>query len=343
MSTKRCFVISPIGDEGTDIRRHADEVFRHIIKPAMNQCSIEPIRSDQMREPGRISEQMFRHIATDTLCIALLTGYNPNVFYELAVAQVAKRPVIILLEKGHVLPFDVKDLRCVYYDLWPTPIIEGVYVTELVEQIQSLERSNWHVPPLSPELNPIGGDKAESDSLHFFSSPGQYGTDSDWLDFLQEAKDYIWIMGVSLIGWVKNPGFEQLIRHKADEGCKIRILTMSSKNPMVTDHNLKSHGETVDRMLSGIKQSTPTFLKLAQHTQSTGSKGSIIFRQLHELTPSCFLTQTDQSSLMVQHLLGVAWDMGPMFRCTAESQLFHQLKKEFEVLWDIGKEPENIA
>jgi len=27
----RCFVISPIGQEGTDVRRHADEVFKHII------------------------------------------------------------------------------------------------------------------------------------------------------------------------------------------------------------------------------------------------------------------------------------------------------------------------
>ena len=47
-----------------------------------------------------ISEQMYRAILKEDFCIALLTGFNPNVFYELAIAQAADRPVIILLEFG---------------------------------------------------------------------------------------------------------------------------------------------------------------------------------------------------------------------------------------------------
>src|SRR5215470_9053725 len=121
----RCFVISPIGQEGTDVRRHADEVFKHIILPAMKKCGLEPHRSDHLSAPGRISGQMFERILSDDLCIAVLTNHNPNVFYELAIAHFARRPVIIMLEKGEDLPFDIKDLRCVYYDFWPTPILEG--------------------------------------------------------------------------------------------------------------------------------------------------------------------------------------------------------------------------
>ena len=30
---KKCFVVSPIGDAGTDIRKNADQLYQHIIKP----------------------------------------------------------------------------------------------------------------------------------------------------------------------------------------------------------------------------------------------------------------------------------------------------------------------
>src|SRR5437879_6327672 len=93
---KKCFVISPIGKEGSEMREHADDVFTFIIQPAMEGCGIECYRGDHFREPGRISEQTFRAILNEDLCIAILTGYNPNVFYELAIAQFAERPVIVM-------------------------------------------------------------------------------------------------------------------------------------------------------------------------------------------------------------------------------------------------------
>jgi hypothetical protein len=155
---RRCFVISPIGKESSDIRRHADEVLKHIIVPAMAKCDIRPIRSDELATPGRISEQMFQHLLRDDLCIALLTGYNPNVFYELAIAHSARRPVIIMAEKGMELPFDIKDLRCIYYDLWPSEIIAGTYVNALVAQIEEIKAANWVVPPVSAEFRQQSDD-----------------------------------------------------------------------------------------------------------------------------------------------------------------------------------------
>ena len=97
---RRCFVISPIGEEGSPVRAHADDVMEFIIKPALAKYDIEGVRSDQMAESGTITEQMFREIVTADVCVVVLTGFNPNVFYELAVAQSAARPVVILIEKG---------------------------------------------------------------------------------------------------------------------------------------------------------------------------------------------------------------------------------------------------
>lgn len=97
---KTCFVISPIGPDGSAIREHADDVFSYIIKPAMDECGITAFRSDHLSEPGKISDQMFKAIRDADVCVAVLSGYNPNVFYEFAVAQSYTRPVLILIEKG---------------------------------------------------------------------------------------------------------------------------------------------------------------------------------------------------------------------------------------------------
>ena len=156
---KRCFVISPIGEEGSPTREHANDVYDYIIEPAMSACGIKAFRSDHLREPGKISDQMFSSILNDDLCVAVLTGQNPNVFYELAIAQAAARPVIILLEKGETLPFDIHDLRCVYYDLKPRSLFEKDYVNEIVDHVCSLEESGWKVGTpfggLSPAVDVI--------------------------------------------------------------------------------------------------------------------------------------------------------------------------------------------
>lgn len=139
----KCFVISPIGDAGSPTRAHADEVFNYIIEPALQVFGIEPIRSDQMAEPGRISDQMYRAIFDYDLCIAVLTFSNPNVYYELAVAQSASRPVILLIEKSNTLPFDVKDTRVVEYDLSITSYQNHTHLNRLTKFLEQLKNQNW--------------------------------------------------------------------------------------------------------------------------------------------------------------------------------------------------------
>ena len=135
--------MSPIGAEGSEERKHADQVFKYIIKPAMDKFRIKVVRSDEIGEPGSISKQMFERILGDDLCIALLTGHNPNVFYELAIAHAAKRPVIIMIQKGELLPFDIKDLRCVYYDFDPDAMAAKTYEKEVEAHVSALEEMDW--------------------------------------------------------------------------------------------------------------------------------------------------------------------------------------------------------
>lgn len=113
---KDCFIISPIGEEGSDIRKRSDQVFKHVIAPAANSCGYKPIRADQISEPGIITSQVIQRIVDDPLVIADLTGMNPNVFYELAIRHAIRRPLVQIIQKGEKIPFDVAGMRTIPVD-----------------------------------------------------------------------------------------------------------------------------------------------------------------------------------------------------------------------------------
>jgi hypothetical protein len=143
---KRCFVISPIGPPGSEVREHADDVFDYIIQPAMEECGITTYRAD-FQSGQKITEQVLGAILGDDLVIALLAGEDPYVFYQLAVAQCAKKPVIILLKKDQPLLLDIRDLRCVYYDLKPRSLRDKIAANQLVAHVRSIDTNELHRQP----------------------------------------------------------------------------------------------------------------------------------------------------------------------------------------------------
>lgn len=115
--TKSCFVISPIGQPGSDIRYRADMVLEYIIRPAVErQCNYVVTRADEISAPGLITAQIMDRITGDDLVVADLTGLNPNVFYELAVRHAVDKPVIQIMEQGEEPPFDVAGMRTIFVD-----------------------------------------------------------------------------------------------------------------------------------------------------------------------------------------------------------------------------------
>src|ERR1700756_2787292 len=80
----KCFVIMPF-----------DPVFNEIyetIREAMEgpELSFNCSRADDLQGGGHIIEDILREIAEAEIVVADLTGRNPNVFYELGIAQMVK-------------------------------------------------------------------------------------------------------------------------------------------------------------------------------------------------------------------------------------------------------------
>jgi hypothetical protein len=116
---KACFVIGPIGDPSTDVRRDADWLLQGIIKPVFAQHFRDqfevPIRADAIVEPGIIHTQVIRKLLEAELVIADLSRHNANAFYELAIRHVIRLPTIHMIHKDWKLPFDVAPHRAITF------------------------------------------------------------------------------------------------------------------------------------------------------------------------------------------------------------------------------------
>src|SRR5262245_16964103 len=109
-----CFVICPIGKEGTEERERSDNVLNHIIRPAAARYHV--VRADQDSRPGHITTQIVEHLLEAPLVVADLSFHNANVFYELAVRHGTRKPVIHMSDGKWLPPFDVAPQRTILFD-----------------------------------------------------------------------------------------------------------------------------------------------------------------------------------------------------------------------------------
>lgn len=102
----RGFILMPFADDldwlHQAIKRAGDDVG----------CRME--RADDVFASGVIIEQVREKIERADAVVAVCTGQNPNVFFEMGLAWRQRFPILIA-EGTHDLPFDVRHLRTLLY------------------------------------------------------------------------------------------------------------------------------------------------------------------------------------------------------------------------------------
>lgn len=131
MAKKRCFVISPIGDEHSAVRQEADALL-WVARSALEKYNFEVVRVDQIARSTTITNEIIQLIQESELCLIVLTGENANVYYEAGRRHETGRPFVQLIKKGERLPFDVASIRTIIYD----DIHALASAARVVEQIQ---------------------------------------------------------------------------------------------------------------------------------------------------------------------------------------------------------------
>ncbi len=119
-----CFVMMPFAPPLGDY-------YQKIFEPAIVKAGLKPMRADNdIFGTGKIIDQIWIGINSAKVLIAELTLRNPNVFYELGLAHALKKPVVLVCANEQDVPFDLKHIRVIYYDMhdpfWGQKLIEKI-------------------------------------------------------------------------------------------------------------------------------------------------------------------------------------------------------------------------
>lgn len=131
-SSSMCFVLMPFSNQ-------FDLIYREIVKPVVSDAGLVALRADEMFSPGTIMEQIRSAIQQSRICIADLTGLNPNVLYELGIAQTLGKPTVLMTQSIEDVPFDLRHFRHIIYDS-SSPKIARNQLSQMIQNVQRFDR-----------------------------------------------------------------------------------------------------------------------------------------------------------------------------------------------------------
>ena len=85
------------------------------IQSACKSQRFNTLRVDEIYGPTMVMDDVFKTIVQSKLVISDLTGRNPNVLYETGLAHALDREVIMIVQNGQDVPFDLNHIRYVPY------------------------------------------------------------------------------------------------------------------------------------------------------------------------------------------------------------------------------------
>lgn len=156
-STQRtCFVVSPIGPEGSSVREAANDFLELLAEPALEKYGFQVTRADRIAHPTAINADIIKLVQESDLCLIDLTSSNPNVFYECGRRHETGKPCIQMVQRGHEnsLPFDVAGIRTIVYDVSNTRAARES-ILKLQEFIDALVKTGFTSNTSSESLSSI--------------------------------------------------------------------------------------------------------------------------------------------------------------------------------------------
>lgn len=130
LKRNQTFVISPFSDE-------ISKFYREVLKPTIE--SIEDMncqRADDLYTANVVMEDVWKLICESPVIVADLTGRNANVFYEVGLAHAIGKKVIIISQDINDIPFDLRALRCIKYNLLSNDQTE--FMKKLTQTIENV-------------------------------------------------------------------------------------------------------------------------------------------------------------------------------------------------------------
>jgi len=273
---------------------------------------------------------MIAAILNYDLCIADLSGHNPNVFYELAIAQAAERPVVLLKLAGEVIPFDVKDYRLIEYDLKPKSIKTDRWKSVLKDQLSRVLSPDYKPPRLLP-----GKIISKSDGFRSYlinARSEEFGDAPHYHEVVQQAGRHCYLMGVSLKVWGSEDG-RRVLNDLAARQVPVKVMIMDAGNPGLT---AMINNDLPSEDLEAVKRQTERMAKYFQLI-AADSAPTFEFRRIAKGLPHFQLIATEQTVLVLQYMFSRGTADSPLLQFPSGSQLYQAFLGEFEKLWNLNE------
>jgi hypothetical protein len=104
---KLIFILTPFHDKYYEDYK--------VIQDTCTQNGFKCFRGDENYFKSDIFPEMLKLIVKSTLIIANINGRNPNVLYELGIAQALDKPILLISKNPESLPIDIKSKRFLIY------------------------------------------------------------------------------------------------------------------------------------------------------------------------------------------------------------------------------------
>ncbi len=132
---RRCLVFMPFAPA-------FDWVFERLIREAARQAGVDMVRLDLEQYTGDIASKFRAELRTVDFTVAVITGDNPSVHYEIGYAHALGKPVLLVAEqeparRALTLPLYVRNHRTIWYTGHDSKDVNSV-VSELAEAFRSI-------------------------------------------------------------------------------------------------------------------------------------------------------------------------------------------------------------
>lgn len=263
------------------------------------------------------------------MCVAILAFNNRNVYYGLAIAHAANKPVILLKHCNEIIPFDIKDLKYIEIDLEDTKKIkEGFYVTEIIKFINSIIASNWSVPGSILGLDLIS-PKKDVDKYQYFAKSNYY---NKWIDILNDTKKIFYIMGITLDAWLRTQNLADILIKKANDGCKVRILLLHKDNGAIHDLiNEDISQKDVERFSYEMDENWRKYSNIAVNHEN------IEVRRLLNGTMTHSKYINDNYGFYIPFFYSKRSDITPLWKVKKGTHFYEILIEDFNILWHLSE------
>jgi ribosomal protein S1 len=152
-----CFVIMPYGvkkrPDGREVKW--DKIYEEVFAPAISDIGMTPIRADDIYGAQPLREHIWRGIQEAELVVADLTGRNPNVLYELGLADLIGKRIVLVTMDEQDFPSDIVDYHRITYTEESTGLV--TFTRELQRNLRAAQSE----PVREVELRPLPGVATE--------------------------------------------------------------------------------------------------------------------------------------------------------------------------------------